>query len=402
MRGALLVFKKEFMEFTKDRKTMFFTLVLPLLLMPSIFLMVNALGQSDERKRENSPSRVAVADPEGLVTPLLLADTKKFKIVPQPEGDPKQAIRDQKVDLMVKVEPGATAKAARQETYTVTALRDRSEGSSQEAYSRLKEALSLQDKSAVAVRLKSISAPPQLAVPTKLEAEEAGDSYLGLRKFMGSFLPYFVMIMMFQGSMNHGVYTTAGEKERGTLLSLLSTALPRNQIIWGKLLYVFTMGVTVSLLNLLSLGFTFGTMARGAASHADAAGAAAGLSAVASPATLLLTFLLMVPLGLMLANLILLMGIRAKNTVEGNTSLMPFMFLLIFLGMFIMAPGVDKLPVLPYLPVVNVCLAIRKLFSQQGNAAEYLVALFMTLGLAGLMTWFSTRFLNREEAIFRA
>jgi hypothetical protein len=52
--------------------------------------------------------------------------------------------------------------------------------------------------------------------------------------------------------------------------------------------------------------------------------------------------------------------------------------------------------------VLNVSLAIRKLFSQQGSTFEYLIAFFMTVGLAGLMTWLSTRLLNRESAIFRA
>jgi len=48
-----------------------------------------------------------------------------------------------------------------------------------------------------------------------------------------------------------------------------------------------------------------------------------------------------------------------------------------------------------------VSIAIRKLFAQQGNTFEYLVALGMTIGLAALMTWLSTRLLNRESAIFK-
>jgi hypothetical protein len=56
---------------------------------------------------------------------------------------------------------------------------------------------------------------------------------------------------------------------------------------------------------------------------------------------------------------------------------------------------------LPYVPVLNVSLAIRKLFSQQADLPQYLVALAMTLGLAALMTVVSSRMLNRESALFR-
>jgi ABC-type Na+ efflux pump permease subunit len=66
-----------------------------------------------------------------------------------------------------------------------------------------------------------------------------------------------------------------------------------------------------------------------------------------------------------------------------------------------MAPGVDKMAFLSYVPVVNVCLALRKLFSQQPNWTEYAIAFVMTVGLAGVMTLISTRLLNREKALFK-
>ena len=78
-------------------------------------------------------------------------------------------------------------------------------------------------------------------------------------------LPYLLMIMMYTGSMQHGIYATAGEKERHTLLSLMATRLPRNQIILGKLLYIFSMGVIAALLNLLSMGFSIAFMSGGSA-----------------------------------------------------------------------------------------------------------------------------------------
>jgi ABC-type Na+ efflux pump permease subunit len=66
-----------------------------------------------------------------------------------------------------------------------------------------------------------------------------------------------------------------------------------------------------------------------------------------------------------------------------------------------MAPGVDMMTFLTYVPVVNVCLALRKMFSQQPNWFEYTIAFVMTVGLAGLMTLVSTRILNQEKALFK-
>jgi len=401
MRGALLIVKKEFMELSKDRKTMFFTFVMPLILYPLLFTMMGRLGRNDEAQREGRPSRVWVAGPAPALEALLRSDTAKFQLVDKPAGDLGAALRDQKLELELEPDPEAAAKLARQETWSIKATYDRSDDSSKLALDRLREALNRQDKAWVQERLKAMGASSQLAVPTRVEAQDAGGASRTVGKALGSFLPYILMIMMYAGSMQHGIYATAGEKERGTLLSLLSTSIPRNQIIIGKLLYVFSIGLIVAMINLLSMAVSVGRVmaAEGAAHHGSAG--IPSLAALASPATIGLTFLLMVPLGLFFANFIILGGIQAKNTVEAGTALTPGVFVVVILSVFSMAPGIEKMAFLPYVPVLNVSLAIRKLFSQQANYWEYAVALGMTIGLAALMTWLSTRMLKRESAIFK-
>ena len=402
MRGAFLIVKKEFMELSKDRKTLFFTFLMPLILYPLLFTMMNRLGNNDEARRLGRPSRVALTDASRALAPGLRADPQHFQLVDLPQGGARQAILDQRLELALEVEPQAAARLARFETFRLKALYDRSDDSSSLALDRLKDFLKRQDTQWVQGRLRAIEASPQLAVPSRLEVAEAGDLGLTLGKLVGSFLPYLLVMMMYLGSMQHGIYATAGEKERGTLLSLLATRLPRNQIILGKLLYIFLIGLLTALIHMFSMALAVGhAMAGHAAAAGSGAPGAGAFAAIASPVTMGLTFLLMVPLGLFFSNLILLGGIQARTTVEAGTALTPGSFVVIFLGVFSMAPGIEKMRFLPYIPVVNVSLAIRKLFSQQANAWEYLVALTMTIGLAAFMTWLSTRMLNRESALFK-
>ena len=407
MKGALLIVKKEFMELSKDRKTMFFTFLMPLILYPLIFTMLAKLGKNDEAQRAGKASRVWVQDEGRVLTAALKADPAHFQLVEAVPGDLKQAILDQKLELALEVEPAAAQKLSRQETWTIKATYDRSDDSSKLALDRLKKAMAAQDLAWVGDRLKAMGASRELAVPTRIEAVDAGGRNRFMGKILGSFLPYMLMMMMYAGAMQQGIYATAGEKERGTLLSLLATSIPRSQIIIGKVLYVFSVGIIVAMINLLSMAFSMTRIlaAEGgaAASNAAAHGSALeGLSALASPSTLTLTFILMVPLGLLFANFIILLGIQAKNTVEAGTALAPGMFVVLFLGLFSTAPGIEKMAALPYIPVLNVSLAIRKLFSQQPTSAwEYLVALGMTILMAAFMTWLSTRMLKRESAIFK-
>lgn len=402
MRGALLILKKEFLELGKDRKTLFFTFVMPVLLWPLMFGMMTKLGQNDAAKRKGQPSRIHLVDPGAALGARLKEKDRLFTLVERPQGDLKQALKDQKLELVVEVDADAPDRIARSETFEVRALVDESERSSSLALKRLKETLQTMDRDLVGARLKALGAPAQLAEPSRIKSSNASSTGQEIAKVFGSFLPYILMIMMFTGAMQHGIYATAGERERGTLQTLLATRLPRSQIIWGKLLYIFCMGLFATIMNLASMGFAFGRIIGGAAAGAGEAGAGmASLSSIADPMTLGLSLLLMLPLALFFSNFILLGGIQARNTVEAGTALTPGIFVVIFLGMFSMAPGLEKMAFLPYVPIVNVSLAIRKLFAQQANAVEYLLALTMTIGLAGLMTWLSTRILNRESAIFK-
>jgi sodium transport system permease protein len=396
MRGALLIAKKEFLELSKDRKTMFFAFVLPFLLYPAIFGMMAKMGKRDEAQNRNKASRVYVADPSSTLDKVIGSDPRLFERVARPEGDLRQAIRDQKLELALEVAATAATSLQKQETFTVSAILDESERASELALKRFKDALKAQEKAWVQDRLQTLGASAQLAEPLKLEVKDAADTTLKAGKAIGMMLPYMLMIMMYAGSMQHGIYATAGEKERHTLLSLMATRLPRNQIILGKLLYIFSIGVISALLNLLSMGLSVAIVSSGAAGSLQA------VAAIANPLTLGLTFLIMVPLGLFFSNFILLMGIQARNTIEAGSAITPGIFLVMFLGIFTMMPGVDKMAFLSYVPVVNVCLALRKLFSQQFSWVEYLVAFTMTVGLAAIMTLVSTRLLNREKALFKA
>jgi sodium transport system permease protein len=400
MRGALLILRKEYRELAKDRKTLFFTFVLPLILYPAIFGMTGGMGDRDAARRAARPSRICLADPSGLLEAALRADPAHFTLVPPPAGDVRQALRGQQLDLALEVDPDAAVLLRDNRTLGLRATYDGSDDTSRLALDRFKGLLSRQESSWIQERLRRLGAPPELAVPVRLDAEDAGDLGLQAGKMIGSFLPYLLMLMMYAGAMQHGIYATAGEKERGTLLALLATRLSRTQIIVGKLLYIFSIGILSALVNLLSMGVSVARMLH--SSGAAGPAAAAGIPALATPSTLLCTFVLMVPLGLFFANFILLGGLQARNTLEASTALTPGIVVVLLLGVFSMAPGIEKLAFLPYVPVLNVSLAIRKLFSRQADPLEYLVALGMTLALAALMTWISTRLLDRESNLFRA
>ncbi|HJW09076.1 MAG TPA: ABC transporter permease [Holophagaceae bacterium] len=400
-----MIFKKEALELSKDRKTLLFTFVMPLILYPVIFTMMSKMGDSDKHQRESVPSRVYLVDPGQVLRPVLEAAPKEFKLVEKPEGDLKKALRDQKLEMAVELDAAAAEALKAQKTFSIAATVDESDRSGELAMKRLKEALLKQNQTWVQARLQALGASRDLAEPAKVESKNAADLALELAKILGSFLPYILMITMYAGAMQHGAYITAGERERGTLLSLLATRIPRTQIIIGKMLAIFGVGLVTVLVNLTAMAWSFhrmGTEAQAAEAVKTGAPTISSALSLATPQTLGLTLALLLPLGLLFSAIILLVGTQARNTREAASALAPGIFVVVLLGMFSAAPGIEKMAFLPYVPILNVSLAIRKLFSQQPNYPQYLIALAMTVGLAGTMSFLSAKLLNRESALFKA
>ena len=410
MRGAWLVMKKEFLELLKDRRTLFFTFIMPMFLYPAIFTMIAKMNQRDRAQREAKPSQVCLVDPASVLTPAIKADAKDFAIVPAPAGDLTAALREKRVDLAVEVPADAAESLKNLKTFTVTARVNQSEDDSQLALKRFKDLLKAQDQGWVNARLEARSAPADLVKPSSVDVKDASDEALEQAKFLGIMLPYLILITMFMPIMGNGAGMTAGERERGTLMSLLSTRIPRSQIALGKLMALFVLGVLSMATNVLAMFFSAGmvTGTDGSQAAAGTASAVTGTAAKASvlqlfgPGSVLLMLLLLVPVALVMVSFVLNVGIRARTQREASAALMPGMFVIIALAVFSISPGIEKMTVIHWVPILNASMSIREMFSQQFSYAHYFLALGINSVLALILTAMAAKTLDREDVLFKS
>ena len=72
------------------------------------------------------------------------------------------------------------------------------------------------------------------------EAKLQDDSKAG-GKMLGMVLPYIISILLCAGAMSLGSDSIAGEKERGTMATMLVLPVKRSHIVYGKLLALMTL-----------------------------------------------------------------------------------------------------------------------------------------------------------------
>ena len=181
-------------------------------------------------------------------------------------------------------------------------------------------------------------------------------------------LPFVVLIWALTGAFYPAIDLCAGEKERGTLETLLCSPARRLEIVWGKLLTIICFSLGTALLNLASMYVTASMVIGRMATLPNAA-----ISSVLAPLpiqSLGWLVLLVVPISIMFSALALAVASLARSTKEGQYYLMPLLLVGLPLVSLPMLPGVILSPGTSIIPVTGAVLLSRSLMD-----GEYLTAL---------------------------
>ena len=212
-------------------------------------------------------------------------------------------------------------------------------------------------------------------------------------------LPFIVIVWSLTGAFYPAIDLCAGEKERGTFETLLSSPAGRNEIAIGKLLTVMSFSIVTSLLNLLSMAFT-GLFV------ASQMGGAAGLGGLGIPplGSLLWLFLALIPISALFSAIALAAAAFARSSKEGQYYLIPLMMISMPLMMVPMLPGARLDLGTSLIPVSGLMLLLRGLIEgQYAEVLPYVAPVCMvTFTCCYLAIRWVVRQFNSESVLFRA
>jgi sodium transport system permease protein len=212
--------------------------------------------------------------------------------------------------------------------------------------------------------------------------------------------PALLVIMSVTGAFYPAIDLGAGEKERGTMETLLISPATRTEIVIGKFLTVMLFSMTTALLNLASMGFT-GQHILSAIGTAHSA--AIGDLSFPPVSALVWVVLLAIPLAALFSALSLSLAMFARSSKEGQYYLTPLLLVTMGLTMFCLSPGVELTPYYSMLPVTGPALLLKALLlgGIQASAMYALPVLFTSCAYSGLALWWATEQFQREDVLFR-
>ncbi|NMB76010.1 MAG: ABC transporter permease [Myxococcales bacterium] len=218
-----------------------------------------------------------------------------------------------------------------------------------------------------------------------------------LVKLMSQLLPYLIILFAFLGAVYPAIDLGAGEKERGTLETLLVAPVERLDLVLGKFLVVTLAAMISALLTALSLAVSLrlGMFAMLSQAGADSFSFSLGEAA--------LSLLLVVPTCCIFAAGLLMLSLFSRSFKEAQSAISPLQTLLILPAFVSFLPGVKLDWGICAVPVVNVTLALKEVFT--GNMDRHLghigLILASTAVYAALMLWAAAWWSRRERVLFR-
>jgi sodium transport system permease protein len=250
MRAAFTVFLKECRESLRDRRVLLNSLVLGPLLGPLLFLLLVRLVVGRELEKAEQPLPVVVIGAERA--PELVDALRQMGLRPLPPvADPELAVREQRIDLALRVAAdfGANWRAGR--PAQVELIYDSSRREAQGDAERLRAMLEGYGHRNGALRLLARGLAPGIATPLVVAARDTATAQ-ARGALLFAMLPYMLLLTIFIGGIWLAIDSTAGERERQSLEPLLINPVPRDRILLGKLMATAAFSLASLVLGLLA------------------------------------------------------------------------------------------------------------------------------------------------------
>ncbi len=402
-RRILTIYAKELRDMLRDRRTLVSMIVIPTLLMPLIvgvvvFISVKVIRQA----RAEAPVVMVIGGDDSPGLRAALGAHGRLRVMPAAE-DWRTRVAAKTVRAAVEIPSGFDGALARGEPATVKIHHYEGELRSGFAVAELQRFLGDYRERVVSARLAERGLPATFVKPFSVQTANVAPPEKVGGNVVGGIIPYMFLLLCFTGAMYPAMDLTAGEKERGTMETILCSPVSRLDLVLGKFLMVLTASLGTVVCSLLSM---VGTVTLGGPLVLSMAGAArAGASAAALPTLdplgLAAVLVLVLPMAVFFSALLLSIALFAKSFKEAQSYLSPLVIVIILPAVAGVLPGVELNAKLALVPILNVSLASKELVSGVWHW-PHLALIFGSTSLyaAGALA-LAVRMFNREDVLFR-
>lgn len=387
---------KELKDTLRDRRTIIFMVAIPLLVFPVLISLASGMIISQAKKAQERTLQIGLLTygnaPEFRQELLKKKDVAIREDVSEEQG--KRLVSQDQLDALIIFDKDFDRKVDELSQGVIKLYMKVTEEEEIEKERVMKLLAGFEDKLRLR-RFQKMDLDESVIETVKISEYNLATVKERLAVAVGGFLPYLFIIFCFMGSMYPAIDLAAGEKERGTLETLLTSPVDRFQILMGKFGVVMLTGFISAIVAMIGMYIGIRQMSDIPPELMDT------VMSILEVDSILILFSLLLPLTIFFAGLLLSLSIFARSYKEAQSIISPLMFIVIIPAFIGLLPGVDLTITTALIPILNVSLATKAVIAETITVPQ-LVAVYLSLiVLAGISIYVCSKIYGRESTIFR-
>ena len=390
------IFRKELLDTLRDRRTLMTMLVIPILVFPITLNVFVAVSESFEESASSKTMKI------GIVGDHNKNYTRQLEQIPEAVGPKKiiifkdsltlrKAIEADRIQLGLIIPTNESTLRARQQTIALNWLLDASEVGRSERANLYGSSL---QANAEKERLRKLGLRAEQIKPMTIQTINCASDKKMVGQLAGGILPYIFIAFGFIGCMYPAIDLFTGEKERGTLETLLTVPVGRWKILIGKMLVVVSSGMLAASCSLLGLFISIEFL-----DLAQNKELLEVIHGILTPYFIGSMLALLLPLVIFFAGFMIPIAIYAKSFKEAQSIITPLNIVMVLPAMVGFFPGIELNLNTTLIPVVNVVLATKELIAGTLSLSYFLSVFGIMCLLALLSVLISYKQFGKESNI---
>lgn len=209
--------------------------------------------------------------------------------------------------------------------------------------------------------------------------------------YFTSFIPFLLLILLFSSCMALAAEAISGEKERGTMATMLATPIKRSDIALGKILALTLIGLMVALSSIIGIFVGLSNLTQGSLD----------IGSMLGIADYVLLALVVLSTTLVIVMLIAIVSALAKTTKEAQTYLTPLMIVVMAVGLLgFISTGNQENIAFYFIPIYNSVLCMTDIFSYQIEPVKFIICVISNIIYTGIGVFVLQKMFNSERLMF--
>ncbi|NUO03302.1 MAG: ABC transporter permease, partial [Saprospiraceae bacterium] len=394
MRSHIIgtIFRKETLEVLRDKRMLFLVILMPFFLYPVMFTLIGFVGKN-QGERLNTEKVTVLLNPKAESTPIFDLLKKNATLDVKLESFEPTALDTMTNTIGVLVADGYQSSLDSNRSAAVTLYYDSSKDLLEGRVEAIKTSIEELNQNLLLARLQQKELPQGFVKPIDLREQNIAPQERVVGKIMGRFLPMLLLLFIFPGCIYIAIDITAGEKERRTLQTLFTTPIKVREIIAGKFLATYVVGLVSATMNVLSLLVAMYIQVQ----LLSDGKAGAAFSLPIGPEGWAWMALIIVLATAFMAAISIAVVLLANSYKEAQSYVSPLMMVIIIPAVMSQMPGMELTSTTAMIPMLNISLAIGAIFQGIFNVAHIAIVVLFALLYAGLALYLASLTFGNEN-----